>query len=501
MIKEAKFKDSLPYLLILFSSLLVSFNWSNGTDWGDDFAAYILQAISIANGEVSKFISQNHFTIHDSSYPVGPVTYPWGFPLLLFPVYEVFGLNFLSFKVVSLVFFIFFLLTLKLGFKRYLDYKEIVIFMAFFALNIEFINFADMVLSDIPFLFFSTLAIVLMSGKLALKSKKQAFIIFTSLGIVIACAVMIRTNGILLLITYIFILTITFFGERFSQFKIYFCDPFKELAKISNTFKWMCRITPVLIILTIVVIANQILPDKQKSHLDFLTNVSINSIIDNTRYYAFLPASFFSPKDSLGKAIYLVTFIFFIIGIKDKWKSTMVFIIYMVLTLSLYLIWPPRQGLRFLYPVMPFYVFYFLIGIRKLSKLSKYTSTSIIFSSLIIIVVLIPTAITSIAHRALWRDIEGPLTSQSQEMFKFITEKTYKDEVVVFFKPRAMRLFTGRDSLVYSKPEDFRIREIYVYSKDHDHLNVRQLDLLSKLHPFTKIFENDKFIVYRFKST
>jgi len=83
-------------------------------------------------------------------------------------------------------------------------------------------------------------------------------------------------------------------------------------------------------------------------------------------------------------------------------------------------------------------------------------------------------------------------------MFRFIRENTSEEEVIVFFKPRVMRLFTKRDSLIYSKPEDFVYREIYVHSKDHSPLTKDQLEKLSSLYPITTIFENEKFVVYRF---
>ena len=497
--KNRVWQNLFPYLIIIISSIAIIFQWSSGHNWGDDFAAYILQAISIADGEVPQFVSKNYFTIHHSSYAVGPVTYPWGFPLLLSPVYIVFGLNIIAFKALCLVCFILFLLTLALGFKKFLDHKEIIIFIALFGFNLEFINFSDNVLSDLPFLFFSTLAILLMSGVSKLKTKKVSLIIFCGIGISITCAVMIRTNGLLLLLTYIVILLIGATTNQFSKLQPYFFNPFEDLKSFSNFFRWMCPSIPIFMVLFVVLLANQILPDKQASHLDFLSGVSINSIIDNARYYAWLPRSFFSHEVNFGKLIYVVTIPFVLIGIRNQWKNTTVFIIYIIFTLAMYFAWPPRQGLRFLYPVMPFYIFYFLIGLRILPNISKHIKSSIILPTLIIAIALIPQTVIAIKHSAAWRDIEGPFTVPSQEMFRFISENTSEEEVIVFFKPRAMRLFTKRDSLVYSKPEDFIHRRVYVHSKDHSPLTKDQLVKLSSLYTLTQIFENEKFIVYRFK--
>jgi len=500
-IKDREWQNLLPYLVILLSSMMVIFQWSNGHDWGDDFAGYILQAISIAKGEVSKFVLQNAFTINDSSYAVGPITYPWGFPILLSPIYMLFGLNFTAFKAMCLVFFMFFLLTLVLGFKEFLDKKEIAIFVAFFGINVEFIKFSDFVLSDLPFLFFSTIAVLQMSGASKLNTKKQALIIFLGLGISISCAVMIRTNGFLLLITYFYILLIYFITERYSKLRPYFYSPFEKLRGFSNFFKLICLMIPIFTTLLTISLVAQILPDKQVSHLDFLSRVSIYSIIDNAFYYALLPGSFFSPKHNLGVIIFLLTIPFVFIGIKDKWKNTTIFIVYTILTITMYLVWPARQGLRFLYPIMPFYIFYFLIGIRQVPNITNHMKSSLIISTLIIFILLIPQSAISITHKA-YRDLRGPYTSPAQEMFKFITENTAKEDVIIFHKPRAMRLFTERNSLVYSKPEDFVYRKIYVHSKEFQQsLTSDQLEQLSYLYPLIQIYDNDEFIVYQFKGS
>ena len=65
--------------------LLGFFTLTRGHPWWDDFAGYLLQARSILTWRMGDFIRQNTFTIENSSFPPGPVAYPWGFPLLLAP--------------------------------------------------------------------------------------------------------------------------------------------------------------------------------------------------------------------------------------------------------------------------------------------------------------------------------------------------------------------------------------------------------------------------------
>ena len=99
-------------LLICASAALIVGRLTTEHDWGDDFAQYILQARSVTEGSTSEFIKTNRFTIEQSTYPMGLITYPWGFPVLLAPVYALLGLNLLALKAVGAVCFLLFLVVL-----------------------------------------------------------------------------------------------------------------------------------------------------------------------------------------------------------------------------------------------------------------------------------------------------------------------------------------------------------------------------------------------------
>src|SRR5512133_3285441 len=96
-------------LIALISSALSFFMLTRGHLWWDDFASYVMQAKSILSWSMGDFVRHNAFTVENSSYPPGPVAYPWGFPLLLAPVYAIFGLNPLALKLVGIFFYAVFL--------------------------------------------------------------------------------------------------------------------------------------------------------------------------------------------------------------------------------------------------------------------------------------------------------------------------------------------------------------------------------------------------------
>jgi hypothetical protein len=68
----------------LGSSCFLSWNrLTEGHVWDGDFAEYVMQGESVWQGEISAFLQRNRFAMEESTYQVGPVAYPWGFPEVL----------------------------------------------------------------------------------------------------------------------------------------------------------------------------------------------------------------------------------------------------------------------------------------------------------------------------------------------------------------------------------------------------------------------------------
>src|SRR5512141_1455057 len=128
-------RDPLLILIIVLSLVLGLAVLNRGHDWGDDFASYIMQAKSIWTGTTQEFVQHNRFTIEESSIPLGPVAYPWGYPLILVPAYAVKGLSPLALKLPGLFLFLGFLACLFLIAKDRLKRTESLLFVALFAFN------------------------------------------------------------------------------------------------------------------------------------------------------------------------------------------------------------------------------------------------------------------------------------------------------------------------------------------------------------------------------
>ena len=86
-------------LLILTSVFLTRLCIHPGHNWGGDFSQYISQAKALVEGSQDVLLEQNSYAMENSDEIIGPYLYPLGFPLLLSPVYYIFGLDLVAMKV------------------------------------------------------------------------------------------------------------------------------------------------------------------------------------------------------------------------------------------------------------------------------------------------------------------------------------------------------------------------------------------------------------------
>lgn len=492
-------KNKLIFLIVFISAIIQIFTWTTGHNWGGDFSAYIMQAISISDGTVERFVELNDQTKNLSSKPVGPVTYPWGFPILLSIAYSYFGFDIVIFKSVILIFFLALLVLLWFLYEKELDFFEKSIFVSIFAFNPFLLKFGDSVLSDIPFLFFSTLSIFILF-KLEKKRSYQSTLLLTFiLGLFFAAGFSLRSNGVFLPLTYIGIFCLIFLKQYVSFFGI-FKIQISSYDYISKKIKPLIFLFPLIVFIIPSYYIFIIFPNPQDVHLNFLNKINLKDAATNILYYSLIIKDFFGPS-YIGIILYVVSVPFAIIGFVKKWRSSSIVLIYIILTLSLYILWPFRQGLRFILPVFPFYIYFFIIGLRSLQDLNNNIlfNKKILSSCFVLVFVLVSVF-------RLYENLNnehklkvGPYTKQSQEMFNFINNNVLENETVVFRKPRVMRLFTKRDSVFFNHIDDFNIREWFVVDKKNLIIGVSERDKLFEKFPVTAIFENNQFIIYRFK--
>jgi hypothetical protein len=451
-------------ILILFCTL------TKGHNWGDDFSSYIMQAKSITELNPRGFIEANRFTVENSSYPYGaPIAYPWGFPVLLSPFYALFGLNMIGLKLLGVISFLLFIVLLWVGFRKYHSIFWLLCLTCLFSLNPNMLSFTDQILSDLPFLLLSTASVLLM-GRLIINKRKLISPVwdYILLGAIISGAFFIRASGVLLLIT----LAITQFivlalglrqgdfpnGQSSISFRRLFSDKGVFLKNL------LINMIPYISLFCIVLLWETIMPKGFASYLPYLSStLSINDIKQNLNHYIDLPAEFLISVPYF-YLFYFASIPIAIAGIIRRYRSDYHIVVYIILTFLLYILFSsPKspQGLRYLFPILPFYYSFVITGLEifqggKTNIARNFRKPVCLFP---ILFVLTYFSIYSVGNACLnisnhRETFAGPYTKESQNMFSFIRSNTEKESTIVFFKPRLMRMMTNRKSLMLRTKQD-----------------------------------------------
>ena len=502
-------------LLVGIAGLLLYFTLTNGHNWGDDFSAYIMQAQSLTEGTPRGFIEANRFTEQQSSWLMGPVAYPWGFPALLAPFYAVFGLNIIALKSVGVVSFLLFLLLLWVGFQKYHPHFWLLCLVCLFSLNPSLVAFSDNILSDIPFLLFSTFSVMLM-GRLIVERRRLTCRASENilLGASIAGAFFIRTNGIMLLvtlgITQLIVLTQSLWRRGQEDLTNNRCPISLRglLSPSSVPMRGLCvNLIPYASFFCAALAWEMILPEGGSSYYtSHMWSISLLLLKQNLSYYLNLPAEFLAGVP-LHYLLYAISIPFAIAGVIRRYRADYHMIVYVLLTFLLCILWPYRQGLRFLFPVLPFYCSFVLTGMEEFQGGTNTVERAFrkMVCLLPILLILSSFWICSIsgAYENLIHNREtssGPFTATSKSMFSFIEQNTESESIVVFFKPRVMRMMTGRRSLMIDKIEELsRGDYLCLYLKGGTYCQVSPDAIIdfSEQGAARLIYENSEFRLYR----
>ncbi len=479
-------KSELIFLgvLLIMSAALGYASLTSGHNWAySDFASYIMQAKSILAGDVNAFIAQNTITVQESEQAVGPIAYPWGYPLMLAPIIALMGISTLSMKLLNTLFFLAFLLTLYFLAAKRLPKFERFALVAFFAFNPVLIGAQDNILSDIPFLALSTLAIFLMDLDDA--HRPRSLLKNILIGLAIFAAFLTRTNGLLLLPSLI-------------AYEIFFAVKRRDL-KFSLP-RWLI---PLVTFALLWFAFSLIFPDGQASHLEHYKNFDAAQLLPFALAYVNIGRDFFSQVPAAA-LFYALFGIFFLVGFFTKFKENLLFSLYFFSTLLLYISWPHLQGIRFLFPILPIFFYISFQGIVVLGEAfpQKFTKpyTLVYRASLVLIVATMLLASAQHAQQNLHdgRAVHGPYDDVALELFDYIQNQTPPESRIIFFKPRIMTLMTARDSILVLSCENLPKADYVVINlKWEDMGQIAPEEIESCDIPLDEQYKNRRFVVYK----
>lgn len=495
--------------LILFIGLLINITTvTNGHNWeNSDFAGYIMCARSIVDGTVKELFSMDRFLIENSNKDVGTIIGPWGFPVLLSPVYYFFGLDIYAMKVYVSLFFLLSLWIIFLIFQDRLSYTENLLLVASLAFNPWFFDFKENILSDIPFLFFSLLSLFLIKRFIILnKIWINKLFSFSLIGILIFISYNIRTVGLILLPI---LLSVQYIENRSST-----TNNASILSDKSNYI-------PYLIFIIFSVVMFMTLPGGETTsiYVSNLSKLNFSRMIFDIKYYTVLPSRFFPflflnmhgygfEYNKFSLVIYAVMLLFVFLGMVKNLKNDYMFFLYILLTLPVILLFSSRQGFRLLIPVFPFFLYFLYKGLSALTlslelvddyNHLKIRAVSLFGFGLVLV------SLFYIAHPSFKNFIPDKtetsgtsFSNDSVELFEFIKTNTDKTDSIIFFNPKVMSLFTNRRSFDLSA-YTFKFEQLFTtpakyiaYDKKDNAFKLTVQDLRNN---FECPFENETFLL------
>lgn len=477
-----RLKDAFLVIILLVSFALGASILTRGHEWGDDWASYVMQAQSILNGNMDEFIEHNTFAVFESSVQIGPVAYPWGYPLALTPALLLKGVHALALKLPGLFFFTGFLVCLYLLTENRLTRVESLLLVSLFAFNPTLVGFLDYILSDIPFLFFVFLTLLLV----AQIRESQNVWIHVLLGMSIFLAFFIRTTGVVLLAAYLADQALLFLAERI-----------RRKAIVLNS-------TVVLVIFfAFWMISSFIFPNGQGSYLQQLMGFTVETFLKNIHDYFYLFVQFFGAAPAPAWTyVYYALAILFLVGAWTRRNADRLLIIFFAFYLAVMLVWPEWQGIRFIFPLLPLFVYFAFQGANAvvgiLPRRLRLPSKGFVLFAWFALAGFFLFASGTQAYTNLkdGRRINGPFDPFSYDLYNYIRAETPPDSVIVFFKPRALRLFTDRDSFMALECDRLLFGDYVALHKNWEYSQILPGDIQKCNLPLKNVYENRRFILY-----
>jgi len=455
--KPLAWPDGLCVLaLIVISASLLFFTLAHGHNWGDDFSVYLSQGIALDQGTFNNQIVQNGQIVSAD----GPVTYVWGYSLLLSAVHRIVGFDFdqfsslIYYKVLAAVSLILWGVVLYLFFRRRFSRGIAFVASLVFCANPALLVMCNEILTDIPFALLSSMSLLLMDFFLAQNStgRPRQWSAAIALGIAMYAAYIIRYAGMVLLA--VLLVSHIFYGWYRRQ------KTFDTAVgtKKQNMLHALYQCLPYLAFLLLYVAVGSFLPYAKTQASDALT-ITPGGIARNVLYYIYLIRGFVMtmlPFAHGGAFVVYAVLAAVLIGITSCWQREFPAAIYMIGTMAFVVLLPYEQGLRYILNVVPFMLLFSIKGVQWVyrwftrryaiawtGKAWFYVKAALL--GLVCLTVIIASVRQAYGNMKAERQVpDGAYSEDAKTMYRYIREMVPVHQPVAFSKGRALSLNTGR---------------------------------------------------------
>jgi hypothetical protein len=384
----------------------------------DDFAAYVMHAANLAEGR--PYASINYIPNPEALWLAPSNGYPPVYPLILAPVYRVFGLNLKALKVVTVLCFVLFLAIFEALIRPMLSPAMRVCALLVLGFNPIFWNQREYILSEFPYLMFSFAALLVIQNAYKNLSPDELRIgAAVMLSILLYCSYGTRTIGIALLPALIL----------------------GDLAKFNRPSRFLISVLSVTFAL---ILAQTVFITSPTGYISAF-HFSPKMMLQNTVYYA--KTLSYVWQNGVNKKIQIILALLFtaLAGFRfaqNLWKERSAREFYLLVYLAILIAWNAEIGLRGLMPVMPLYFVYGFEQFERIMEPRRLPAKCVALASLLLFCGL--TYSGEYVREARQEPEPNVSDPAARELFLFLKTNTLRSEIIIFPKPRSLALFTGR---------------------------------------------------------
>ncbi len=398
----------------------------SGHSWGGDFSMYVHHAKNLVEGTP---YGATGYLYNPDYAKIGPPTYPPVCPLLLAPVYLVWGLNFEAMKLVMLGSLLVCLLAVFLSFRKELPTAHCLAIVALVGLNRTFLGGANTIGSDLPFMALLYLTILAFQKAYDVApGRPPRFALLVPATLLLFVDFATRTLG----------------GVLLPAVLAY------DLLRYRRVTRSAVLVGGLFVVLAL---AQSLLVHSNTAYFDQY-NVGPGVFVHNAIAYlgegaAFWHNGYIKP---LAVLLFAAVTALALLGFVARARRKLTLLeIFPVLYLAAVLLFPSFAGRRFLQPIFPLYFFFAFSGLEHAWLVRRAAVRRVVLASLLAAVA------GSYAATSTRLDLEvneGICKAESVALFDFVSRKTPDDAVMIFVKPRVIALLGSRSASAYHTPAD-----------------------------------------------
>ncbi len=493
---------TMAAVLFVTTFLLAVLVCYDGKSWGGDFSQYFAQTRALSDHAVADWYEKNIFIINTSAEGIGSDVYPWFWSILLLPMYKIFGFYIPLLKLYEALYFAAGMICLVYLLRRRMQGRPAFLISLGIACNVSFLIYVNTVESDLPsmFIILLTLNIIELYHQDTEKHdtlRKVLLGILVGILIFVSCETKTMNKALLLaLLAYDMIMIGIFLVKTLITKE-------KVLYPKICLRKGLIMALPFISYMVLAKIFYSYLPKSGGTYNDYF-EFTIGRLKENiSGYFEILGQMVCATSRPLVAVISYtgvsVLLILAIAGMIHKWKEELYLLIYIGGMMCMLLFYD-YMGARFIFAIYPLLLLFAYWGYLFLKEKwsqhrwmelgERFVKDSYFLYMILLFVSFAAVAFSIQTGRYTLRQADS---EYAQEFYAYINENISDDEVIYFFKPRVLYLYTNVYSYNWYNEID--------HMEAADYIAVCEEDGYDRVHAYaqeygTLVYENEMFCLY-----